>query len=298
MLIELDKSTSNLWGSGNPGCASLYWQVPLSISFQRDSHKRYVFRTAEAQLRFPKTTRIAEARTEYVNRLMKPEDGRVSTHLTLDFGLDVQQIYALEQYREGGSVKLDLWIDLHIDEHRPVIVASEAAWELENLFLARLQEGIEISQSDWIEHVLPGIGYGKIHIVEFPAVPLESCQALDHSFQSLKQAEEKHRLGYYDDAVGKCRMALEKFFDLVSVDPSHTESRKIPVLKKSWEKKMGKATYDWLNSTLGAIKDASNPPHHSPNPHYDQLESQMILAITTAVVAYVARASETEEPDS
>ena len=104
-------------------------------------------------------------------------------------------------------------------------------WEMEKLSVASLQEGIEISQSDWIEHVLPGIGYGKVHVVEFPAIPIESCQALDSSFKSLKQAEEKHRLGFYDDAVGKCRMALEKFFDSVPVDPTNPDSRRIPVLK-------------------------------------------------------------------
>src|SRR5207249_3017574 len=114
-----------------------------------------------------------------------------------------------------------------------VQVLEAEVWEMEKLSVARLQEKIEISQSNWIEHVLPGIGCGKVHVVEFPATPLESCQALDHSFKSLKQAEEKHRLGFYDDAVGKCRTALERFFDYVAVDPSHPESRKIPVLKKS-----------------------------------------------------------------
>jgi conjugative relaxase-like TrwC/TraI family protein len=43
------------------------------------------------------------------------------------------------------------------------------------------------------------------------------------------------------------------------------------------------ATYDWLKSTFGLFKDASNPSHHSPTAHCSQFNSKMILGITTAV---------------
>jgi hypothetical protein len=297
MLIELDKNTSNIWGGGSAGYPCLGWQVPVFIWFHEKGTGRYALRGGEAQLR-SNHNKIADAQPISINRLIQHGTPKVTEYLNLEFPLDRQQIAALENARQSGSVKLELWISLHIDEHRPVQVLGNEVWQLAHLSVARLQQEIEISQSNWVNNVLPGTGHGKIHVVEFPAAALDSCQALVHSFEALKQAGEKHRLGFYDDAVGRCRMALERFFDSVPVDPTHADSRRIPVLKKSWEKKMGKATYDWLNSTLGAIKDASNPTHHSPNAHYDQLESQMILAITTAVIAYVARASETDEPTS
>jgi hypothetical protein len=289
MLIELDKNTSNLWGGGNAGYPCLGWQLPLIISFHQKTEARYAFRMGEAQLRL-NGTKIADAQPLMINRILHHSDGKVNECLNLDFPVNSQQIAALERARNGGEVKLDLWIKLHYEELRPARILGAEVWELTTLAFTQLQQAIVISQSDWVAHVLSGVGYGKVHVVEFPAVSLEACAALDHSFKSLKQAEEKHRLGFYDDAVGKCRMALDKFFDYVSVDPNHPESRKIPVLKSSWETKLGKATYAWLNSTLGAIKSAGNPAHHVPDAHYDQLESQMIIAITTAVVAYVARA--------
>jgi hypothetical protein len=46
---------------------------------------------------------------------------------------------------------------------------------------------------------------------------------------------------------------------------------------------------------LGSIKGAANPTHHSPNAFYSRFDSQMILAIITAVVAYIARANVMEE---
>lgn len=289
MLIELDKNTSNLWGGGNAGYPCLSWQVPLIISFHQKTGARYVFRIGEAQLRL-NSTKIADAQPVIINRIFQHSDGKVSHTLDLDFPVNAQQVVALERARNGGAVKLDLWIKLHYEELRAAKPLGAEVWELTTLAFTQLQQEIVISQSDWIAHVLPGVGYGKIHVVEFPAVSLEACAALDHSFKSLKQAEEKLRLGFYDDAVGKCRMALDKCFDQVPVDPSNPHSRRIPVLKSSWETRLGKATYTWLNSTLGAIKSAGNPAHHVPDAHYDQLESQMIIAITTAVVAYAARA--------
>ena len=46
-----------------------------------------------------------------------------------------------------------------------------------------------------------------------PAIPLSACAAFAHAFQALKQGQELHLLGLYDDAVGKCRVALETLLD-------------------------------------------------------------------------------------
>ena len=152
-----------------------------------------------------------------------------------------------------------------------------------------------IPGSLWIKSVLAQTGHGIIHVVELPAVPVAACQTLQHSYDALVQAQSRHALGLYDDAVAKCRIALDRFFEHVPVDPKHKDSRRIPVLKKVWQAKLGEATYDWLNRTLGAIKDAANPTAHSPNPHFDQFESQMLMAITTTLIAYAARTEEVEK---
>jgi len=219
----------------------------------------------------------------------------------LEFPLDAARIAELERIRAGGGMKLRLDAELIANKLHGLNgpgrdqPAAEIVWGYVHRHRLTLQAELTIPKDVWISRVLPGVGYGLVHVVEFPAFPMESCQTFEHSFKALKQAEERHKLGFYDDAVGKCRTALEPFFDPEAVDPTHPQSRTTPVLKKGWETKLGKATYDWLNGTFGAIKDASNRPHHSPNAHYSQFDSQMILAITTAVVAYAARATDSEE---
>lgn len=204
----------------------------------------------------------------------------------------------MERLRDGKD--LNLRVDLHLtaEEHRPIEgdqkTQRPTIWGVHCVLRLTVQLATTIPRDIWISRVLPNVGHGVVHLVEFPAVPVESCASLEHAFKALQQAQERHKIGLYDDAVGKCRIALEKFFEREDKTGSDGKTREIPVLKKTWETKLGKATYDWLNAALGSIKGAANPTAHSPNVHYSQFDSQMVLAITTAVIAYVARTIGTE----
>lgn len=231
--------------------------------------------------------------------LQEGDDTMTGHHLYLEFPATPAAVNALEKHRNGGELKFTLDATLSM---RPLVRlnAPEQAdirsgvWGIGAQDERRLQTQLLISRDVWITQVLPSVGYGVVHILEFSAAPVEACAALEHSFKALKQAQHLHQIGHYDDAVGKCRVALDQFFDYVEKSDQQGEKevvRRVPMLKKAWETKLGAATYAWLDSALGAIKDASNRTHHSPNTHYDQLESQMILAVTTAVVAYAARSA-------
>jgi hypothetical protein len=299
-MADLDLDVSRLSGGGGADYPCLNWQLQMGLHAQKKPLVDYAFRTAMAQLHFANGPKFADARPYSINRVVYGfQQHWGDEYLNFEFPLDARRIEMVERHRQGGSLQFRLDIRIEFDEFSalPVDVESKrpAFWGLNTIHRMTLREEVQIPQTDWIERVLPGLGYGKVHIVEFPATPLDACVALDHSFKALKQAEEKHRLGFYDDAAGKCRLAIEPFFDHEPVDPNHAESRKIPVLKKHWETKLGKATYEWLKTTLGSIKDASNVAHHSPSAHYSQLDSQMILAITTAVVAYIARTVKPED---
>jgi hypothetical protein len=297
---ELDIDISRLFGSGDADYPHLLWQLEITLRGPAGPHVDYAFRSAAAQLYLAPGPKIADARPVSLQRVIHGEQAYAGTELlNLEFPLDARRTEAIERQRQGGSLQLRLDVQLQLDEFA-WLQANEAlkrpsVWGLKRQDVMMLQETVQIPQSDWITRVLPGLGYGKVHVLEFPAAPIDGCAALDQSFEALKQAEEKHRLGFYDDAAGKCRLAIEPFFDYEPVDAGHSESRRVPVLKKHWEAKLGKATYDWLKATLGSIKEASNLPHHSPNEHYSQMDSQMILAVTTAVVAYIARTMRPED---
>ena len=292
-LAELDIDVSRLSGNGGADYPHLMWQLEMVLQPPRTPLNDYAFRSATAQIYFANGPKIADARPISLHRIVHGYQTYAgSEYLNWEFPLDAHRVEVIERQRQGGSLQFRLDIQIQLDEFGALPAHAESQrpplWGLTNVHWMTLQEPFQVTQTDWIERVLPNLGYGKVHIVEFPAASLDACAALAQSFKALKQAEEKHRLGFYDDAAGKCRLAIEPFFDHEPA-ASHPESRKIPVLKKHWETKLGKATHDWLKATLGSIKEAANPPHHSPNEHSSQLDSQMILAVTTAVVAYIAR---------
>jgi hypothetical protein len=298
-FIELDIDLAWLYGMGGVAYPYLKWQSYLAFVGRRPPENDYAFRTVTAQL-FANNQKITDARHIVLNRIIRSQDGYLGEELLdFEFPLDQRRIETLENFRQGGSLTLRLDVQVQVEEYGVLEAKANprgiSHWGLRHLYNMALQENIVIPQSNWISQVLPSIGYGKVLLVEFPAATVESCAALSHSFKALSQAAERHKLGFYDDVAARCRIALDPFFEYIPVEPENSQSRKIPVFKQHWESKLGKATHDWLKATLGGIKGASNVSHHSPNSHFSQLDSQMILSVTTAAIAYIARSLNSED---
>jgi hypothetical protein len=210
--------------------------------------------------------------------------------LNVEVPLDQNRLAVIERERNGGDVRLRLEFELIADELIELKRIPDRAghpagvWGLMNHHRLYAKPEIVIPQSIWLKQILPNTGYGTIQIIELPVVPVGKSSRFKTACDALLQAQQFHAKGYYDDAVGKCRLALEPFFE-------DNEERK-KILKRSWETRLGKATYDWLNASFLAIKNPTNKPHHSPNPHYLRLDSQMLLSVTTALVVYAIEALE------
>jgi hypothetical protein len=300
-VAELNVDESQIHGQGGPSSPFLSAPIQLDVSHGALKPREGLdILCLEAKLSFEHIL-LARSGLVPVHVVLQNGESLKNHYHYLQFTLDANRLAAIETRRAGGDVKFRFEATLSVSKlfalNEPPAnqFGASVVWGFIRNYQLYLQNDLVIPRDVWISRVLPNTGYGAIHILEFPAAPIESCQALSHSFQALKQAEEKHKLGFFDDAAGKCRIALEPFFDYELVDPNHPKSQKVPVLRKSWESKLGKPTYDWLESTLGSIKGASNIPHHSPTAHFGQFDSQMILAVTTAVVAFIARTIKPED---
>ncbi|HKI52813.1 MAG TPA: hypothetical protein VJ987_01715 [Anaerolineales bacterium] len=230
--------------------------------------------------------RVADSIPYQLNRLIFYFDQ--DEHVYLEFPLDAHRLEWIEQQRSGsmeGSVRLKISCLTLGSERGNQTDVDQLAFRDASTIHGDIP--FTVADTQWREKVLPGLGHGKVIAIELPAIPTESFQALEHSYKALEQAQKQFLLGHYDDAVGKCRVALDQFFE--SVDKGDGSGKKIPKLKKSWETKLGESTYRWLNESFSAIKDAANKPHHSPNSHFDRLGAQMLLMVTTALLSCVAR---------
>jgi len=229
--------------------------------------------------------RVADSIPYQLNRLVFECDQ--DEHIYLEFPLDEHRLEWIEQQRNGsmeGSLRLKVSCLTLGDGRGNQTNVNQPVFRDATTIHGDIP--FTVADTQWREKVLPGLGYGKIIAIELPAVPIESVKSLEHSYKALEQAQKQFQLGHYDDAVGKCRVALDQFFE--QVDKGDGSCKKIPKLKRSWETKLGESTYRWLDESLSAIKDAANKPHHSPNNHFDRLAAQMLMMVSTALISYAA----------
>jgi hypothetical protein len=208
----------------------------------------------------------------------------------LEIPFDQERIAVINRLRNGGDVKLRLDIDLFADELIEIRGQSNtpAALGLREHHHLQARVQVQIPRSRWAEQVLPQLGFGKIHILELPLIPIEKCAEISAAYDALQQAYKLEGQGFYDEAVATCRKALEPFFERV-VKADEKGERKAFALKASWQTRLGKATYDWLNSSLIAVKQGTDEPHHLSSSRFGQMEAQMLLAVATAIIAYAVK---------
>lgn len=285
-------------GMGGALAPSLMLPVHLDGRFGAIGPKEAIrFQRMRGSLTLPSGEEIP-LRDAHVGLFVSPAYASSDHTVYLQFPLDTGRIEALEKCRNGGDVKLKLLLRMDAEQMQAVAEIPANApypatpvWGYVQTHNLELSDDITISRSTWIDRVHQQIGRGIIHLIELPAVPIEQTEAIGKAFTALKQAQAHHRMGNYDDAVGKCRTAMESFWEPVDGPERDSEGRpkRIPKLKSSWETKLGKATFEWLNASLTAMKQPGNSTIHNPDPHYDQFQSQMIQAIVTTLISYAAR---------
>lgn len=291
-VAEVEYDETSVFGIGGAAYPRLCIPLGFILRGVKGLPADMAYTDAHGQLALSNHGKLADAlavKLQIIGYAFSDEPSRATVQL--EFPLDASRISQLERHRNGGDLTLQLTLELFAQQFgRPYVFENQTPTTWTMRYQTRLvdQPLFTIPRSVWTEKVLPALGYGTVHFIEFPAFPLESS-VWKQSFQALQEAQELHKLGRYDDAVGKCRLALADFFDYVDKTDTTGKTRSVPVPKKAWQQKLGEATYKWLDASFSALKGAMNKPLHELGPHYDQFESQMIFAIAAAFVTYVAR---------
>jgi HEPN domain-containing protein len=304
-FVELDIDPSRLAGSGNADYPQLSWQMEMPLDAPKTPQTDYAFRAANAQLYFATgpCLKIADARPLSLDRVIPGHlNHSITEYPNFEFPLDARRIAAIERVRQGGSLQFNLHMQVVVDEiginpaHEPT--KRPAVWGLKAAHQLSMQERFDVPQSHWVERVLPNIGYGQVHLIELPVVPLEQMASLQKSFDALKEAQEHHKQGFYNAAVVNCRQALDSMLTAkMEILDDGGNKRLVPCLDERWKMRLGQSTYDWLNEALASLKTAGNDAAHRNRNNFDQFESQMIQAVTTTLLAYAARAPHREFGD-
>jgi len=290
---EASIESQGVYGAGTAESPRLI--VPLRMLFRgpRVARRGLNFRKLSCQVSPFDGTYVAISAPASVDVLARDEVEIPDRLVHLEIPLDQTRLARIERQRTGGDVKLRLDCELVIDELVEVGDLKErphsSVWGFRTCHRLHSQIHVVIPRSAWIERVLPQTGFGQVHILELPVVPIESCAGLKVAFEALQQAQKLEKEGYYHEAVGKCRIALEPFLELVDQVDDKEEKKRVPVLKAAYQTRLGKAAYDYLNSSLIALKGPTNQALHLSSVTFGQTDAQMFLLVTTAIVSYALR---------
>lgn len=125
--------------------------------------------------------------------------------------LDLARVNRIEEQRVGDAV-LTFHFTALVAKH-PGVVAQERGNDVDEsigaLRTTSFDLYVQIPQSHWINSVLPGLGYGKIKIIEIPTPDKAIPEVFSHAIKEFEKAQQYMKQADFDKAVSHCRNTLD-----------------------------------------------------------------------------------------
>lgn len=154
--------------------------------------------------------------------------------LELYIELDNYKLHQIEKFRKGGELILQMSINFIIEKGGQP--QNKDIGSFDNL-------RIEIPKSEWIEKILPNIGFKDVSLIELPKINPQWKKIIDH----INEAWHQHFMGKYDKVLTECRKALEALgSEVKNKGFTKDEAKSIP----DWEKLFNSEN---VGDTVGAI---------------------------------------------
>jgi hypothetical protein len=209
--------------------------------------------------------------------------------ISIEIPLDLYRIEKIEE-RRRDDIQFRLSGSALVAKHPSVLKAGsneqqEYRRDVEKFTKGSFNITFSIPQSHWVNQILPGLGYGKVKVIEIPMQEKTIPDTFKNALEEVIQAQNYFTQGDYDKAVEHCRNALEplKGF-LPEIKTLLTNS------KYEWVAEVGQATYDWVDKIYKKTRDVSSIPHHPPSVgHFSRFEAQAILMVTIALLSYTGK---------
>ncbi len=223
--------------------------------------------------------------------------------ITLAIPLDLQRLQLIEAQRVG-DIALRFDFTFEYARHTPV-PRAEFRSPIDGFESSFVSLMVTVPQSHWADKVLPGLGYGKITLVEVPTAQDVVGDLIVGVLEEFKHAHEALVQGDYNKALGLCRNALERLADAKKykgTPKSGTNPSFADKIDYLLEVLPGAPTGFRRESLARMCKDLhgfTSPPEHPAPPHFTRDDAELTLLNTIAVLSYfgkfLARATEAEK---
>lgn len=193
------------------------------------------------------------------------------------------KIHQIEKARDGDLL---LTINFELQMGKYEILMQEQRTALTEIITGSGHATFTIEQSAWVNKMLPNLGYNRIRLMEIPNYSTIIPEDYAKSISEFDQAQDYFLKGDYDKTVSHCRVALDPFKANKNLDKLKEYLKSQSEIK--WAKAIIDATETWLDVLLKETYQFTSKTHHIPSTgHFSRIEAEIILLITTSIVAYI-----------
>lgn len=213
--------------------------------------------------------------------------------------LDLARVNRIEEQRAGDAA-LTFHFTALLAKHPGAVKegrGNEIDESIETLRSTSFDLYVQIPQSHWINSILPGLGYGKIKIVEvltpdkvIPEVFAQAVGEFEKAQQYMKQAD-------FDKVVAHCRNTLDLIPKVVHLKfeadakPSYPDRVK-KLLKEHLPVPLGDSKREAIEKMLTTLWNLTSISHHQSSHlsgYFSRADADLIMLTTTALLSYVGR---------
>lgn len=290
LIVTVDQIT------GNGGADAPNLLVPIKIDFNAIqkggfNEKGQAFEAISIKAILQATEKNFKV-SESLQLLHTKVTDKNSAWVQFQFPLNLELINRIEKARKGG-LPFHLQFEVQIATYENISLTTTKGERIEKPFISGFEMGqgyvqFTIEQSQWVNKVLGKLGHNSYKLVEIPAINQVIPDEYKISLAEFDEAQRFFLNGDYDKTVAHCRAALDPFGG-----KSNLAKLKDFVKSKSefeWATKVTEATEEWLEKVIKATSAFTSKTHHAPSiGHFSRTEAEIVLMITTGIVAYIGK---------
>lgn len=228
--------------------------------------------------------------------LLHTSDKLWEARYTIEIPLDMHIIEYIEDVRQK-NVHFRIHFEPLIAKHTSIPYdEKEKETLIQGLLTGDFDFNLEIPHSHWIDSILTGLGYGKFKLIEIPIPEKLVPDIFQKALMELQESQNYFVKGDYDEVIAHCRNAIQLIPETCKVDLSGIEkptfndkikgflTQHLPAPFLTNSKRDGFVTITKALWTLTAI-----PHHPSPPRYFNRTDAEMVMLVTTALVAYIGK---------
>jgi hypothetical protein len=221
--------------------------------------------------------------TVFTNSILSAHQRSFESQFQFSFSHEITN--KIEKQRTG-DLPMSISVTAQTAEYEEIELGNASRSFITGFDKASGHVDFQIAQSDWVKNLLPQMGHQSFRLIELPIASQIIPGEYATSMRELEEARKYFLNGDYDKTVAHCRSALDPF------KPKKDEIKKYVSSKSefAWAKDVMEATDEWLLKLVKSTSHFTSKTHHIPSTgHFDRTEAEIIMMVTTAIIAYIGK---------